>query len=67
MQPKSTYNTGIDECILKVGIASQKLLLQESSIADIFEQCNVDAVRRRGVFEGDRLERHPCRCLRPPS
>lgn len=44
---ESTYHRGIDESVLKVGIAGQQLLTQERSIADVPEEGEVKAVRGR--------------------
>lgn len=46
----------VDEGVLEVGVAGQKLRLQVPRVGDALEEGDVDAVGGRHVLESDRLE-----------
>jgi hypothetical protein len=59
---KNTYGRGVYKGILKVGVARQKLRLQELGIGDVLEEGGEDAVRRRDMFELEGFESHGASC-----
>lgn len=46
------YHGGIDQCILKVCVAVEQLLVQKGSILDFLEESDVNDVIRRHVIDG---------------
>ena len=57
----STYRGGVDEGVLEVGVAGEKLRLQVPRVGDALEEGDMDAVRGRHVLEDDGLEQRHCR------
>ena len=61
-----TNHTSIYQCVLKIRVTGQELLVQKSCVGDVAVESDVEVVVRWEVFEVDRLEmRHLglCWCL----
>ena len=59
----AAYNASIYESVLKVGIACEELLVEKRGVLDISEECGVDGIAGRQMFEMDSLKSHDDRVI----
>lgn len=55
-----SYHRGVDECVFKVCISIEQLLVEKGSILDVVKEGEVHGVRGGDVFDGHSFQRHGC-------